>query len=282
MNCRRALRILLLALASAGPLLAAATAPGGRGESLPDALENVGIDDHRGDPVPGELVFRDEQGRDVALASFFGHDRPVILVFGYYRCPMLCPLVMRGLFDVLGELEWSAGEQFEVLYVSIDPTDTPRAAQRMKASYLREYVRPTADAGVHFLTGNEASIRSLADAVGFRYAYVAERNEYAHGAVITLLTPGGAISQYLYGVTFDPQTLRLALVEASEGAIGSALDRFLLFCFHYDSEAGRYTPSVLAMVRIGGVVTVGLIGLFLIVLWRRERGRDGDRPGSSR
>jgi len=277
--------VVLLAVLGAGvpgAALAAATppAPVERAEPLPDELENVGVDEHHGRQIPLDLVFRDETGTAHPLGDWFGHGRPVILVLGYYRCPMLCPLVLHGLFDALRELEWSAGRQFDVLYVSIDPTDTPRAATRMKASYLRSYPREGADRGVHFLTGEEASIRGLADAIGFRYAYVAGRNEYAHGAVLTLLTPGGKVSQYLYGVTFDPRTLRLTLVEASEGAIGSALDHFLLTCFHFDSKAGRYTPSVMAMMRIGGVLTVGLIGVFLVVLWRRDRSRRSRPPGA--
>ncbi|GAB4376330.1 MAG: SCO family protein [Acidobacteriota bacterium] len=269
----------LLAVLLTLPPAAAAAAE--RAEPLPDALENVGVDEHRGEMIPLELTFRDEAGETRPLAAWFGHERPVMLVLGYYRCPMLCPLVLHGLFDALGDLEWTAGEQFELLYVSIDPTDTPRAAERMKASYLRSYPRPGAEAGVHFLTGEREAIEALADAVGFRYAYVADRNEYAHGAVVMLLTPNGRISQYLYGVSFDPQTVRLALVEASEGNIGSALDHFLLTCFHYDSEAGRYIPSVMAFMRLGGIVTVGLIGVFLVVLWRRDRGRGGDRSGAA-
>ncbi|NJN63622.1 MAG: SCO family protein [Acidobacteria bacterium] len=244
-----------------------------RAEPLPEELENVDIVERRGDSVPLDLTFTDETGQQVPLRRYFDAERPVILVLGYYRCPMLCNLVLSGLIDGLKPLEWTPGQEFEIVSVSIDPTEGPDVARAKKENYLRAYGRPSAGAGFHFLTGKQEDIEKLAGAIGFKYRWVEERKEYAHAAVLTFVTPEGVISQYVYGVLHEPRTLRLALVDASSGTIGTALDRVLLYCFHYDSKTGQYTPAVMNLLKIGAILTVVLLGAFLLMLWRRDASR---------
>lgn len=244
-----------------------------RAEPLPEELEGVDVVERRGDRIPLDITFTDETGARVPLQRYFDSGRPVILVLGYYRCPMLCNLVLSGLVDGLKPLEWSPGQEFEIVSVSIDPTEGPDVARAKKENYLRAYERPSAAAGFHFLTGNQEDIEKLAGATGFKYRWVEERSEYAHAAVLTFLTPEGEISQYIYGVLHEPKTLRLALVDASQGTIGSALDRIILYCFHYDSKTGQYTPAVMNLLKIGALLTVVILGVFLTALWRRDVGR---------
>jgi protein SCO1/2 len=254
-----------------------------RAEPLPEELVDVDIVERRGDQVPLDLVFRNEDDVEVRLGEYFDGERPVILVLGYNRCPMLCGLVMNGVIDAIKPLEWVTGEQFRLVSVSIDPEESVRLATTKKADYLRYYGKEGAETGVHFLRGSQESIEKLASAVGFKYRYIEETNEYAHGAAMMITTPNGVISQYLMGVLHDPQTVRLALVEAADGKIGSALDRVLLFCFQYDPKAGRYTPAVMNLLKVGGVLTVGFLGAFLFALWRRDlaRGAGSDAETST-
>ena len=247
-----------------------------RAEPLPEELVEVDIVERRGDSVPLDLVFVDEEDTEVRLGDYFDGERPVILVLGYNRCPMLCGLVMNGVIDAIKPLDWVTGGEFRLVSVSIDPAESARLASQKKADYMRYYGKEGAEKGVHFLRGSQASIETLASAVGFKYRYVEETNEYAHGAAMMIVTPEGVLSQYLMGVLHDSQTVRLALVEASEGRIGSALDQVLLFCFKYDPKAGRYTPAVINLVKMGGVLTVGFLGAFLFALWRRDVRRDDD------
>ncbi len=263
--------LLLGGVAAAGPALAEGTAE--RAEGLPKDLEGVGIDEHVGADVPLDLPFKDENGRDVTLGRLLRPERPAILTLNYYRCPMLCTLILNGLVQGMKDVGWSPGGEFDVITVSIDPTETPTLARQKKQSYIEEYGKPEAAPGWHFLTGPESSIRALASAVGFRYRFVPERNEYAHAAAIFALTPSGKISRYLYGVQFDGPTLRLALVEAGEGKVGSALDRFILYCYHYDATAGKYAPAALKIMQVGGALTVLVLGALLGSLWLRESRR---------
>ncbi|UCF66763.1 MAG: SCO family protein [Acidobacteriota bacterium] len=239
---------------------------------LPQQLEGVSVTERAGEWLPLDLEFVDETGRGVRLGQYFAGERPVILVLGYYKCPMLCGLVHSGLVQSLGELSWTVGEQFDVVSVSINPLETPSLAALKKQSYVEEYGRAESAAGWHFLTGREADIRALADAVGFGYRWIEERGEYAHQAVIFVASPRGKLTRYLYGVRFDPSTVKLSLIEAAEGKIGSPLDRVVLFCFHYDAAEGRYTVAVMNLLRAGGGLTVVALGLFLATFWLRERG----------
>lgn len=241
-----------------------------RQEPLPADLKGVEIVEHPDAQVPLDLRFVDESGGEVTLRDYFQHGRPVILTLNYYRCPMLCTLILNGLVQGMKDMPWVPGNQFEVVTVSIDPNETPNLARGKKKTYLEDYGKPEAEGGWHFLTGRQPDIRRLANAVGFGYAYIPERDEFAHGAAIFLLTPEGRISRTLYGVQFDGPTLRLALVEASQGRIGSVLDRFILYCYHYDATAGKYAPAALKIMQVGGGLTVLLLGSVLASLWLRE------------
>ena len=233
-------------------------------------LEGVDVIEHLGDTLPLDLQFKNERGRTIRLGDYFGKERPVILVLAYYECPMLCSLVLNGMAKGLKGLDWVPGQKFEIVTVSIDPREGPDLARFKKQEYLRELKLPGAEDGWHFLTGKESDVRALADAVGFKYRYVEARDEYAHPAVLTLSTPEGVVSRYLYGIKFEPRDLRLGLVEASEGKVGSTLDRFLLYCYHYDATAGRYAPVAKNIMRVGGALTVAVLGVALLVFWARE------------
>lgn len=260
---------LRVAVAAAMLFLAALPAAAQRTEPLPKDLEGVGITEHAGARLPLDLEFKDEDGKTVSLAQYFNRDRPVILTLGYYRCPMLCTLVLNSLVDGLKDLPWTPGQQFEIVTVSIDPTETPTLAKLKKQNYLEEYGRAGAAGGWHFLTGREENIRKLADAVGFGYRYVEERGQYAHAAAIFVVTPDGRMAKYLYGVLYQPKTLRLALAEAGQGKIGTTADQLLLYCFHYDAQEGRYVLAATNIMRFGGATTAVVVGLWLAVSWRR-------------
>ncbi|HEX7778749.1 MAG TPA: SCO family protein [Vicinamibacterales bacterium] len=238
-------------------------------EQIP-ILREVGIDQKLGDQVPLDLIFVDESGRDVRLGELF-RARPVVLALVYYECPMLCTQVLSGLDGSLTALSLSAGTDFDVVVVSFDPGETAALAAQSRKTFLNRYRRAGAEGGVRFLTGRPEAIAKLADAVGFRYAYDAEIDQFAHPAAITLLTGDGRISRYLYGIEFAPKDFRLGLVEASEGRIGTAVDSLLLFCYHYDPESGKYGMAIMNLIRLAGVITVVALGAFIFASLRRER-----------
>lgn len=257
------------ACAAALAIVVALPAAAQRKEPLPTDLEGVGITEHLGAKLPLDLEFRDEDGATVRLGRYFNGQRPVILTLGYYRCPMLCTLVLNSLVDGLKDLPWTPGREFEIVTVSIDPTETPTLAKLKKQNYLEEYARPGAAVGWHFLTGREENIRKLADTVGFRYRYIEERSQYAHAAAIFVVTPDGRMAKVLYGVVYQPKTVRLALTEAGEGKIGTTADQLLLYCFHYDAQEGRYVLAATNLMRFGGATTALVVGLWLAASWRR-------------
>ncbi len=259
------------AAGAAALLVVAAALPASaqRTEPLPKDLEGVGITEHPGAKLPLNLEFTDEDGKSVRLAQYFPGDRPVILTLGYFRCPMLCTLVLNGLVDGLKDLPWTPGKQFEIVTVSIDPLETPTLAKLKKENYLAEYGRPGAAAGWHFLTGSQENISRLADAVGFRYRYVKENGQFAHPTAIFVATPDGRMGRYLYGVLYQQKTLRLALTEAGQGKIGTTTDRFLLYCFHYDAREWRYVVAATNAMRLGGAATVLVVGVWLFASWHR-------------
>lgn len=235
-------------------------------------LAGVGFDQRLDVPLPLDLAFRDERGERVTLDEYF-FERPVVLALVYYQCPMLCTQVLNGLTQSLAALEFDAGEEFDVLVVSFDPTETPDLAASKKAAYLRRYDRPGAEAGWHFLTGDRASIERLTETVGFRYRYDERSKQYAHASGAIVLTPEGRTSRYFYGIDFPTRDLRLGLVEASAGRIGSPVDQILLLCFHYDPATGRYGLAIHRVMRVACAVTVlGLAG-FIALSLRRERRR---------
>jgi protein SCO1/2 len=238
-------------------------------EQIP-ILREVGIDQKLGDRVPLDLVFVDESGRDVRLGDLF-RDRPVVLALVYYECPMLCTQVLSGLDGSLTALTFSAGKEFDLVVVSFDPGETPALAADRRKNFINRYRRAGSEGGIRFLTGRQESIAKLADAVGFRYAYDEALDQYAHPAAITLLTGDGRVSRYLYGIEFAPKDLRLGLVEASEGRVGTAVDTLLLYCYHYDPESGKYGMAIMNLIRLAGVLTVVGLGAFIVISLRRER-----------
>lgn len=239
-------------------------------EDLPEEMQGVGVDDKSGDQIPLDLKFRDENAKVLALSDVFAGSRPVILSLNYSDCPMLCRIQLNGLVDALKEMELTAGKDFDVVSVSVDPLETYQRAKQTEQRYLEEYGRPGAAGGWRFLVGSQKNIKALADAVGFRYKYVPETGEYSHTAAAMVVTPTGVVSRYLYGVMFDPQTVRLSLVEAADGKIGSPLDQLILFCFHYDETKGRYGPVARRIMSLGGGVTVFAMALGLLPYWFRR------------
>jgi protein SCO1/2 len=235
----------------------------------PPIVQNVAFEQKLGAQIPLDLPVRDEAGQEVKLRDFFG-EQPVVLSLVYYECPMLCTLVLNGLVDSLRELPFTAGREMQVLTVSFDPGETPELAAAKKATYLHQYARAGAGSGWHFLTGSEESIRRLTDAVGFRYQYDEKSDQYAHASGLLVVTPEGKVSHYLFGVEYPPRDLRLSLVEASEHRIGSAVDRLLLFCYHYNPITGKYSAAVMNFIRLGCVVTVLALAGFMFAMRRRE------------
>jgi protein SCO1/2 len=239
-------------------------------DNLPPLLRGVSIDQRLNTEVPLNLTFRDETGEPVALSNYF-RGKPVVLVLAYYRCPRLCTEVLNGLLDSLKGIPLNAGDQFNVVVVSFDARESSALAAAKKQSYVESYGRPGTAGGWHFLTGEQDSIDRLTDAVGFHYAYDPKSDQFAHASGIMVLTPQGKIARYFYGIKYSARDLRLGLVEAADNKIGSPVDRLLLFCFHYDPATGKYTATVMNLVRLGGVLTLLTLGLFFIAMWRRER-----------
>lgn len=242
-------------------------------DDRPLALRTVDLKQNLGAQVPLDLRFRDETGKEVVLRDYFGR-RPVILSLVYYRCQDLCPLVLDGLVRSMRPLSFRAGEQFDVITLSFDPRDTPALAAAKKTDILNQYGRPGSGAGWHFLTGDETAIERLTEAVGFRYKYETDQDRFAHATGIMLLTPGGKVSRYFFGMEFSPRDLRLGLIEASNNQIGSPIDQLLLFCYHYDPTTGKYNFIITNSIRAGGIATVVALAACIIVMLRRERGRN--------
>ena len=239
-------------------------------EDLPEEMQGVGIDDKSGDQVPLDLKFRDENGKIVALADIFDGTRPVLLSLNYSDCPMLCRVQLNGLTDAIKEIDETVGKEYDVVSVSIDPTETALRAKQTEQRYLKDYGRAGAAGGWRFLTGSQKNIKALADAVGFRYKFIPDTGEYSHTAATMVVTPSGVLSRYLYGVMYDPQTVRLSLIEAGQGQIGSPLDQLILFCFHYDATKGRYGPVARRIMSLGAGVTIMAMSVWLVPYWLRR------------
>jgi len=236
-------------------------------------LSGVGFDQRLGERLPLEVELVDESGQRRPLAALFG-DKPVLLAFVYYRCPMLCPLVTKGIASSFKALPYRPGEDFEAVFVSIDPEDTPERAAEKKAMALEEYGHADTAAGWHFLSGDAPAIAALTEAAGFRYVKDERTGEYAHAAGVMLLTPDGRLSRYIFGIDYAPKDLKLALVEASEGRIGGVVERLLLLCFHYDVALGRYTAVSMLWLRIVAAATLAaLLGYVTLMLVRERRAR---------
>ncbi len=268
--------VLAAALAAAAGVTSAQVA----NQAVP-ALDKVGVEEHLDARLPLELEFIDEDGRTVRLGDYFDGARPVILTLNYYRCPMLCGLQLNGVVAGLEEMDWTPGVEFEMVTVSIDPLETPELAQAKKENYLKRYQRPAAARGWHFLTGRQDNIERLAETVGFGYTYDVASGQYAHAAAIFVVTPDGRVARYLYGIEYPPKSLKLALMEASEGKIGSAFDQLIMYCYHYDPASRRYAPVAMNIMRIGGGATALLLGLTLGTWWLRESRRRRRAQGES-
>ncbi len=235
----------------------------------PGDLSRVTFEQHPSQQLSHDLVFRDENDRPFRLGDHFGK-RATILVLGYYRCPMLCMLINDGLIQALHDLPLSVGRDFQVVDVSIDPTEKAAAAATKKSEYLRQYGRPGAADGWHFLVGDEPSIRKLADEVGFRYAYDPQTQQYAHPSGIIVLTPEGKISRYVFGVKFDAKELSDALMAAKEGSSSSIISQVFLLCYHYNPITGKYGGLILSILRIGSVGFLGVIAWWIFSMTRRS------------
>lgn len=241
-------------------------------QERPFPLQKVGFDQRLNAQIPLDLDFRDETGTVVPLGKYFG-EKPVILVPAYYQCPMLCTLVNEGLIRSLRALPFDAGNQFSVLTVSFDPTDRPESAAKKKEQSLQLYNRPGAAKGWHFLTGDAPSIQRLMQTIGFRYTPLPEKEEYAHATGIVLLTPEGKIARYFYGIEYAPRDLKFGLMEAAANRIGSPIDQVLLFCYQYDPATGRYSVTIMKVLRLAGLLTVLAVGSFVFVMIRSERSK---------
>ena len=240
-------------------------------------IQNVSIQRETGAQVPRELAFTDQNSKPVRLDDYFDGARPVLLSMNYTNCPMLCSMQLNGLADGLRGLDtekdtgWTPGGNFVVLTVSMDHEEKPERAKQTHDRYIRDLGRPAAAGGWHFLTGSQENIRSLTDAIGFGFKKIPNTNDYAHKAALMVLTPEGKISRYLNGVEYEPKTLRLSMIEASEGKVGSAKDKFLLFwnCYMYDPNKQRYTVGAVVVMRIGAALTVLVLALVLGFFWWR-------------
>lgn len=254
------------------PMLLAATtllSTSARAEDLPPELEEVDVVERLGERVPLDLTFTDAAGNEVTLADYVDGELPVLLTLNYFECPMLCGLQLNALLDALREMDWTPGEQFRIVTISIDPDEGPELAAPKQRGYLDELDREGAEWA--FLTGDLANIEAVAEAVGFGFNYVPDQDEYAHPAALMFLSPDGMISRYLVGLMYEPRDVKFALLEAADGKVGSPVEQLILSCFVYDPETGGYVQNAMFIMRVGGLVTVLLLGVFLTLMWRRDR-----------
>jgi protein SCO1/2 len=241
-----------------------------RTEPTPARLRGVDVKEHLGDRVPEKAAFIDQSGQRVSFGELLDGKHPVILTLNYSKCPMLCSLELNGLVNALKQMDWTAGTEFRIATVVLDPKETPAEAHQSQARYIRQYGRKEAEAGWRFLTGDDTAIHTIADAVGFTYNFNEKRNEYVHPAAIILLSPDGRVSRYLYGIEYEPKTLRLSLVEASQGKIGTTIDQLVLYCFHYDANEGSYAPVAMNIMRVSSGAGATLLGGVLTSFWLAE------------
>jgi len=238
--------------------------------TMPAPLREIGFDQNIGRQLPLDVEVADENGTLAPIGRFFGA-RPVVLVFAYFTCPMLCSQVVNGLASAVDVLSLQPGRDFDVVVVSFDPRDTPATAAAKKALYLERYTNERAAAASHFLTASPPSIARLTKAAGFRYAWDEQTQQFAHPTGVIVVTPDGRMARYLFGIEYGPRDLRLAIVEASAGKVGTAADTLLLYCYHYDPMTGRYGLVVMRLMRVAGASTVFALGAFVVVMLRRER-----------
>jgi protein SCO1 len=256
------------------PIVSVAQQMGIPATAVPMMVQGVGIDQNLNAQIPLELKFKDETGQVVRLGQYF-RDKPVVLALVYYECPGLCDLVLNGLSPTMEQISLSVGSDYQVVTVSFNPKESWQLATAKKANYIEKYHRPGAKEGWHFLTGDQAAIKSLTDTVGFHYNYDPISKQFAHASGIMVLTPEGKIARYFFGIEYKPRDFRLGLVEASANKIGTPADRVLLFCYHYDPTTGKYGMAITQVTRALGTATVLLLGGFVFIMLRRERQSHG-------
>jgi protein SCO1/2 len=271
MNCTRFISgvFALLLGASAVAAQAVPSDTGLAAQNIPSVLRNVGFEPPLNAHLPLDLAFRDETGRGVQLRDYFTQ-KPVLLALVYYGCPMLCNQTEQGVVGALRMLSFNPGRDYEVVFVSFDPRESPDMAAQKKESAMSHFRRPETASGWHFLTGSKESVDALTKAANFRYSFDEKSNLFAHSAGIMLLTPDGRISRYFYGVEYPARDLRLGLVDASAGKIGTPVDRALLFCYQYDPTSARYSASILKIIRLGGVLTILVLVAGMLIFRRRD------------
>lgn len=240
---------------------------------LPDEFDNAGIDEKLGATLPADLVFLNEKGDEIRLGSYFDGERPVLLNLVYHDCPMLCNLVVQGLTNSMAQMSWVPGQEFDVVTVSFNAAEGPEMAAKAKEHALDMLGKPEAGAGWHFLTGTRASIDRLTDAVGFQYEWVEDQNAFAHPSALMFVSGERMLSRYIYGIEYNPRDVRTALVEASEGKIGTTVDQVILYCFQYDPDKNSYVPHAFNLMKLGGLLTMVALGSMLFIFWRRESRR---------
>lgn len=248
-------------------------------QARPPGLEHVGIEQKLDAQVPLDLQFRDENGATVKLGDYFHTGRPVVLNLVYYQCPMLCGEVLQGLTATVKVIKFMPGKDFEIVTVSIDPREAPELAKEKKKTFLERLDRPGAEKGWHFLVGQKDQIDKLTNAVGWQYEYDPKTDQFAHAAGIVLLTPKGKVSQYYYGVEYSARDMRLGMIEASQNKIGTLADAVLLYCYHYDPRTGKYGAAITNIVRLAGIVTVVVLGGFIVIMFRHDRKEKGIGTG---
>ena len=239
----------------------------------PTELQKIDVVEQLGDSISLDLVFTDENGKEAMLSQFFNQGKPVIIILAYYRCPMLCSLVLNGYTNAAKDLSFLPGQDYSILTISIDPRETYDLALAKKQNYLKNFNKPGVETGWTWCVSQEKQVKQLADDLGFIYFYDKDKDQYAHPAVLHILTPEGKISRYLYGIEFNPNDLKLSLLEASKGLIGNSVDKLLLYCFHYDPNSRGYVVFAGNIMKLGGVVTLIVLSLFLGILWIREHNR---------
>ena len=242
-------------------------------EVNPKVFENVGVMERLGTKLSLDRTFVNEEGQPVSLAAFFDGKKPVVFTLNYFSCANLCSLQLNGFAAGLKALAPEKRAEMRIVTVSFDERDTPALAKAKRDAYLADF--EGAKPEWHFLVGTKQASASLADALGFQYRWDAESNQYAHTAAIFFASPMAVISRYLYGIEFSARDIRFAWIDASEGRTGGVLEKVILRCFHYEESTGKYTPFAFRVVRVGGVVTVSILGLMLGVLFRRDKRRKG-------
>jgi len=275
MTCQQFYRLVgaivcALALSTGAAVAQFTDPPAGPPTRVLPQFQNLGIDQHLGATVPLDLMFRDETGKSVTLGSYFDHKHPVLLTLVQFRCPNLCTLILNDTLRCMRAMPLSAGKDYTVLTISFDPKETAELAAAKKRQYIDSYRRNGSEAGWHFLTADSDSIDALTKAIGFKYQFDRQTNQYIHPSGITILTAGGQVSRYFFGLAYQPNDVRLALLDASSQRIGSVADQVLLFCYHYDPSTGRYSLAVFRALRVLAGVMLAAIAIFLFVMFRRE------------